>query len=292
MVMSPDEPNEERIRFIRQERWIGHPLATDVVTQISTLISYPRRSRMPSLLLYGAPGMGKTTIIQKVLRDHSANVPETNSGVIARPLVAMQMPPEPFAKDFYDELLRAMGSIALHPTAQSGSDRVRIVAKQIGLRVLVIDEIHNMLAGTPRQQRVMLHALRFLANDLQIALVGAGTDEAAYALETDQQLLDRFDAVELPPWHDGPEFARLLRAFSGLLPLRNPVPLWEPQFRKRILDLTEGVMVRICRVIESIAVSAIESGTETIAMEMLRDDLISPSLASLSRGRSRRRGTV
>jgi replication-associated recombination protein RarA len=279
--------NEERINWIRQERWINYTRAREIMKRICTLLSYPPRSRMPCLLVYGDPGMGKTTIIQKVLRDYGT-ADDSQIGFSPRPLVGIQMPPEPVGKDFYHEILRAMGSVGIQSTGFSPMERVRGIAKQTGLRVLVIDEIHNMLAGTFRQQRIMLHALRFLANDLQLALVCVGTEEAKNALQTDQQLQDRFDAVRLPRWKEGAELAQLLKAFATQLPLREASPLWEPTFRKRILELTDGITVRMCRVIESAAISAIENGVERIDLEMLNEELISPSLLSLSQ-RTRRR---
>jgi hypothetical protein len=50
---------------------------------------------------------------------------------------------------------------------------------------------------TPGEQRIFLNCLRFLANDLHLPLVCAGTNEAKQALMTDQQLADRFEAREL-----------------------------------------------------------------------------------------------
>ena len=44
--------------------------------------------------------------------------------------------------------------------------------------MIVLDQVNGMLAGTYRQQRVFLNALRFLANDLRAPLVCAGTDLA------------------------------------------------------------------------------------------------------------------
>ncbi|HSZ77131.1 MAG TPA: TniB family NTP-binding protein [Chthoniobacterales bacterium] len=44
--------------------------------------------------------------------------------------------------------------------------RTRITARQLEVRMLVIDEIHSILAGTFREQRIVLNAIRFLANDL------------------------------------------------------------------------------------------------------------------------------
>ena len=42
--------------------------------------------------------------------------------------------------------------------------------KAIGLQVLVIDEVHNILAGTARDQRIVLNALRYLSNELGAVL--------------------------------------------------------------------------------------------------------------------------
>ena len=57
--------------------------------------------------------------------------------------------------------------------------------------MIILDEVNGMLAGTYRQQRIFLNAIRFLANDLRIPLVCAGTDLARQALLTDAQLAER-----------------------------------------------------------------------------------------------------
>jgi Bacterial TniB protein len=65
--------NEERIHWLRQERWIQYPRAQRVLDRLMELVDYPPRDRMPALVIYGATGMGKTGIIQKFLRDHRAH---------------------------------------------------------------------------------------------------------------------------------------------------------------------------------------------------------------------------
>ena len=42
----------------------------------------------------------------------------------------------------------------------------------------MIDEIHNILAGTHREQRIVLNALRFLRNELKISLICFGVTDA------------------------------------------------------------------------------------------------------------------
>jgi hypothetical protein len=114
----------------------------------------------------------------------------------------------------FDHLLPAFRAYALLP----GEERIGRIrqarwisysrADQLDVRMLIIDEIHSMLAGTFREQRIFLNSLRFLANDLRIPLVCLGTHEAKQALMTDQQLADRFDAFELPARRDDAALGR------------------------------------------------------------------------------------
>ena len=199
------------------------------------------------------------------------------------------MPPTPRERDFYIELLVAMGAVVpLGLSAAALRHRARILARQLDVRVLVIDEIHAMLAGTFREQRIFLNALRFLANDLRLPLVCAGTHEAKQALMTDQQLADRFEARELPAWRDDVACQALLASFGAILPLRHPSALHHPKLQTRILALCGGVTVRICRLLEAAAIRAITTGRERIDLELLTDDLATASLVSIAERRTRR----
>ena len=123
------------------------------------------------------------------------------------------------------------------------------------------------VASSYRQQRILLNTLRFLANELQLVLVCAGTADAKRAMLTDQQLADRFEAVELPPWHNDNDFRRLLASFQALLPLRKKSDLSAPDIRQEILRRTEGITVRIVRLLEQVAVEAVRSGSEEITLD-------------------------
>jgi len=61
---------------------------------------------MPCLLLHGAPGMGKTKLIEKFTRERQPSF-DVITGETEMPLVSIQMPPEPMERDFYEELLAA-----------------------------------------------------------------------------------------------------------------------------------------------------------------------------------------
>ena len=103
-----------------------------------------------------ATGMGKTRIVQKFLRDHRSSFDDL-SGRTRLPVMAVQMPPAPSERDFYQEMLVGMGCVLpVHQSVTTLRQRTRVTARQLELRMLVIDEIHSILAGTFREQRNLL----------------------------------------------------------------------------------------------------------------------------------------
>jgi len=55
-------PDQERIAWIKADRWIGFDQAGAALTRLSALLDYPPRDRMPCLLIFGDTGMGKTKL--------------------------------------------------------------------------------------------------------------------------------------------------------------------------------------------------------------------------------------
>jgi replication-associated recombination protein RarA len=272
-------PDTERILRVRAEHWIHYSLAESALMRMKELLAYPQRDRMPCLLLYGATGMGKTKILRKFLRDHPTTF-DNRLGITSARAVAMQMPPDPDEKSFYEELLSTLQAPSRYTASTPHLRRIaRDLMHFVGARMLIIDEVHALLAGSYRQQRILLNTLRFLATDLRIPLVCAGTADAKRALTTDQQLADRFEAIELPRWHNDVAFHRLLSSFQAILPLRQRSDLVSPAMRRLLLERTDGVTVRLVRLIETLAVEAIRSGSERIDQNSLLSMTNSPLLS-------------
>jgi AAA+ superfamily predicted ATPase len=142
-----------------------------------------------------------------------------------------------------------------------------------------------MLASTYRKQRVLLNTLRFLATDLRISRVYAGTHDAKRALTTDPQLADRFEAIEPPALKNNESRHRLLTSFQSLLPLRVRSDLVAAAMRRALLNRTEGITVRLVRLIETLTVNAIRNHAEKIDATILHR-LSSPPLLSMTKSHS------
>ena len=52
-----DEPNAIRIKRIRTDRWIGYGQAERALAALEDLLTFPKRMRMPNLLLVGPTGL-------------------------------------------------------------------------------------------------------------------------------------------------------------------------------------------------------------------------------------------
>ena len=88
-------------------------------------------------------------------------------------------------------------------------------------------------------------------------------------------------SAELPAWENDSSFQQLLLSFESILPLRQRSEFRDPKVHQRILSLTEGILVRICRLLETAASEAIRGGQEHISLALLDDKLVTESLISI-----------
>lgn len=257
------EPQAGRIRAIKSRRWVLYPRAKQALDRLEALLDHPRGPRMPSIAIYGDSGMGKTMIMQRFRDKHPPHLAR-QTGILKTPVLAMEMVSRPGERRFYGELLSLLGApqAPRADIAQMEQATMRIM-KAIGVQVLVIDEVHNILAGTYREQRIVLNMLRFLSNRLQISLVCFGVNDAREAIGGDVQLARRFEQLTLSRWAANEDFETLIASILRNTPLRRSSVL-TPKSLRRILQITDGITANIFQMLGSLAIEAIESGTEHI----------------------------
>lgn len=259
----------ERIRLIRQERWIAYDRANAALAALEDLYDYPKRDRMPNMLLFGDTANGKTKIIRRFTALHQPYLNDTQE-IRITPVVLIEMPPQPGLARLYSTLLEAVGApFTKSARIETLEPLVLQVLRQLETRLIVIDEIHNLIACKALQQRQVLNQLKYLGNQLKIPLVGVGTEEAWSAIKSDPQMLNRFQPFHLPLWEEGDELLQLLMSFVRSLPLRQPSMLADEKIARQVLTQTDGTIGSITRLMEAAAIAAIESGTEQITLESL-----------------------
>lgn len=136
-------------------------------------------------------------------------------------------------------------------------------------RLLVVDEVHHLLAGNYREQRAALNLLKYLANDQKMSVVLVGTADAVVALQTDAQMSSRFTPMELPRWGESEEFRRFLHAFEKLLPLKRPSSLAQRDMVQLVLAATGGLTGAVAHMLTRAAEFAIRDRSERIGLAHL-----------------------
>lgn len=264
-----DRPDEERINYIRSPRWIGYDAANSILDRLESLLTHPKTHRMPNLLIVGNTNNGKTMLVKRFCTRHPPEDNKEGQSFVV-PVLFVQAPPVPDEGRFYNAIL----DLLFAPYKPSDRvDRKQFQAiklmREVGLRMLIIDEVQHILAGNLTRQRTFLNVIKFLGNELEIPIVGVGTKDAFRALQTDTQLANRFDHAKLPRWKNGDDFIRLLMTFEQMLPLRKPSMLDEPALADRIYSMSEGYIGEISRLLVEAAIAAVKTGKEAIDKRLL-----------------------
>lgn len=261
--------SEDRIQWLRQNRWIGYDAANYILGRIEDLMHHPKVPRMPNLLILGHTNNGKTTIIERLLKRHPAD-DDIQADYVKVPVLAIKAPPLPDESRLYDLILEKL--FAPYKTSDKVSRKqIQVVntLKKIGTKILVIDEIQDIIAGRYEKQRQFLNVLKFLGNELQIPIVGVGTKEALRAIHADPQMSNRFEPIALPAWQLNKDFQKLLASYERILPLRLPSKLHLSPISSRLFALSEGIIGELSRLLNLATIKAIESGTEQITIEII-----------------------
>jgi len=262
-------PDSERIARIRADRWIGYPKARQALDQLEDLFTLPERQRMQNMLLISPTNNGKSMIIEKFRRQHLPYVSEDGEKEII-PVLTIQMPSDPSISRFYTLLLYALNS-PMKPRMRIADLEVLALRlmKLTQVKMLIIDELHNILAGKYTLRSEFLNLLRFLGNELRIPIVGVGTEDAYRAIRIDDQLENRFKPFILSRWCNNEELLSLLGSFAASFPLKRPSVLHHPDIAQYIISKTGGTIGEISTLLVRAATIAIHSGEEEINSKTL-----------------------
>jgi len=263
--------NEKRISDIRGSKWIGYSAADTILEKLEDLMDHPQVHRMPALLIYGGTNNGKTTIVNELLRRHPVKRDKHDEST-QLPIVMIEMPPEANQDSIYMTILRSL-YVPFQPNAkkEEKANQVFGVMRRLKVKMLVIDELHNLLDTNRLRQNQVINTIKYLSNTLQIPIVAVGTLEAKNVFSSDDQLANRFKPVEIPKWKIDIEYRKLLASFEKLMALEKPSNLDSKELAIEIMSMSEGWIGEISDILKLASVKAIKSGKEQITLDLLRE---------------------
>ncbi|WP_246228461.1 TniB family NTP-binding protein [Pseudomonas nitroreducens] len=263
-----DMSDSDRISWLEEPRWFNYTRARQISQKLEWLYRHPRVARMPNTLLIGRTNNGKTDLITRFASQHRPSLNPHGENIIV-PVLVIQTPPKPTESGLYLELLKPFLKRA--PNGSSDAKRAFVVdvLRGVQLKVLVIDEMHNMLATSSQGQHLFLNVIKYLTNELQISIVGVGDQTLISAFSVDEQLQNRFEPEILPKWTEGDEVRRLLASYEMTLPLRKASRLSRTVTVNKLLAMSEGTIGELSKLLNSATRYAIETGVEQIDVKVL-----------------------
>ncbi|MBD9359936.1 TniB family NTP-binding protein [Methylomonas fluvii] len=259
----------ERLAHIDKPFFIPYQKASELLAEMEDLLEHPKTNRMPNLLIVGRSDNGKTEILREFLHRHPA---EDRAGLdsVFAPVIYIQSPPGPSEHIFLNNLLMLLGAtVRTNDSADRKLLQLLAILPRLQTKVLMVDELNALLAGSATKQRFLLNMLKFISNELQICIVAAGTLEAEHAIRSDAQLQSRFPMRALPRWQQGEDFRRLLYNFEYLLPLKQPSEIYKGEIASKLYGLSEGVIGEVAKILRSAARYAIQSHEERISIDVI-----------------------
>lgn len=272
-------PAKERIRRLGNPHWISYPAAVALIGRLQGMLEAPRTERMRNLVIHGPTNNGKTSLVRR-FEELNPPDPRPESEASGVPVVRVQVPAPASEGSFYDAILAKFTSPA-RPRDPAAYKRSQVVAHLAACqtRILILDEIHHLLATDRARPRAMASMIKSLGNELQMPVAVVGTPEALAAIRADDQLSNRFHAVFLGAWKYGTEFRQLLAGFERVVPLGRASGLADTPIARRIHQMSEGLIGEVSTIIELAAAQAIQTGGERIDLGVLKEiEWVAPSL--------------
>lgn len=265
-----DQEDVLRIDYISRDRFIAHKQAENILDELESLYRVDNAVRPQGRLVVGRPLTGKSTLFDEFLRRHPADDnPDGNAAMV--PVVSVQYP-ETAKEGIYPEILAKLNARMPANTKTPELRHATVeMLRLVGMRVLLIDELHNLLEGSANSQRKGLNSIKYLMNELHRPVITAGTIDALNAIHTDEQIHSRLTPLPLARFKDDEDFQDLLQCFEMVLPLRKPSNLSDPELSSVIYQHTLGIVGRVAEVLDKAAIYAIREGLECITAKMIEE---------------------
>ena len=167
------ESLEQRLRAVEREVYIPYPKSEEILSEMERLFTYGGSS---GRLIVAPSGNGKSTIFKAFMKKHASRT-TPNCELIS--VLRVETPEVAGGKRFLGAILEAFG-FEDYARDKFELRRLRVMRelKGTGVKLILVDEIHNLLAGSGKLKEETANLLKNLSNTFDIPIILAGTERA------------------------------------------------------------------------------------------------------------------
>lgn len=259
----------KKIAFVQKTPWIGHREISKIWDKMEEILEHPRNHRMPNLNVVARSNSGKTTLLKRFAKAHQAQL-DDDTGELSAPVIAAVMPHDPTEILFTNAVLNAVQlTVKRTDTFSNKLEQVYNALERIDCKVILIDEIQHINAGTAREQHLMVNMMKNMSSILQVSFIVAGAPDALNIFNFDSQFKSRFQPAVIPSWSEGEELESLLASFEALLPLEEASDLVSDDMIRYILTHTDRTIGNIYDLLRAATIHAIKSGEKKLTIQIM-----------------------
>ncbi|WP_349734151.1 TniB family NTP-binding protein [Pseudomonas jessenii] len=263
-----DMDDDSRIATIQKDIWINYRPSEAIFRMMNNIEQIPARQTAPALLVIGAGGTGKTSIISQI--PHRVRNSER--------LLFIDMAEDPriaIKKNLRTELAKAL-NLPFDPSARVSPkidvpNEIGDAIKLRGIWGITIDELQDALLRQKQEQRTNMSIMKKLVSaEYGLKMFCFGTVSARLALSSNDEFKRRFFEFSLEDWKECEEFRSFLFELEEMLPLRYPSNLYSEEMVKTIISTSNGRMDKTIELLRCAASYAIRRKIECIDVQCLK----------------------
>lgn len=261
-----DQDNSKRIAVIKRDVWIPTSKLDQLFSTIDFMIGSEGRLVVPSMLVWGPGGSGKSAIIERLKHIFSArdmNVVSISAGMNLD------------SSQLVDLICNAFGiSTGAGRQSLDRTTRVFNTIRTENTVALLMDELNDSGLRTLAQQKNSMSLMKFLSGPpCFISIICFGDLTAAEVLRKDDQIYRRYVHWPLTSWQNDQDFCDFLATYESHLPLKFLSDISCSIGRRRILKQSYGIMDNVVKIIKCLAYEAVLNGTEKMDINQINDDV-------------------
>lgn len=255
----------EKCAFVLKDRLIRYPAMSGVRSQANWMLLEPSQARARGLICTTTMGNGKTSLANAIAQEYR---PSDDGRAPCAIKISLEGCRD--ARSAYGRIMEELGSPAR--ISHRLSDRELIVVRLLRdarCRLLILDEVQDLLLASIREQQRTLEAIKYLMNRLRLPILAFGTEEAGMGFAADKHLAARFSQCTLPLWAADEILRSFLSTYERFIPLPQASDLADRPALDLLIKLSGGVLDKIVKRVQNAALLALHLGRERIDLDLL-----------------------